>query len=170
MADLLKRFRDAGIPILWRPLHEADGAWFWWGAYGAQACVKLYRLMYDRFVNLHKLNNLIWIWNSVSPDWYPGDDCVDIISRDVYAKNDGALKAEFEDVKKLNPDKIVALAECGIAPDPEKMKAKEAMWAWYMVWCGGFVMDDKGNSREQLKAIYESPLTVALDDLPWNRK
>lgn len=34
----LKKLQDAGVPVLWRPLHEAEGKWFWWGAKGPEAC------------------------------------------------------------------------------------------------------------------------------------
>ncbi|MGE5496764.1 MAG: glycosyl hydrolase, partial [Syntrophothermus sp.] len=64
VAAAMKKMQDAGVPILWRPLHEAEGAWFWWGMSGGTACKKLWRLMYDRYTNYHKLNNLIWVWNS----------------------------------------------------------------------------------------------------------
>ena len=76
ISGLLKKLQDDDIPVLWRPLHEASGGWFWWGAKGAESCKKLYRLMYDRMVNYHGLNNLIWVWTSQQNDmsWYPGDD------------------------------------------------------------------------------------------------
>ncbi len=42
----LKKFQAADIPVLWRPLHEAQGAWFWWGAKGAGPYKGLWRLLY----------------------------------------------------------------------------------------------------------------------------
>ncbi|NMB33523.1 MAG: glycoside hydrolase, partial [Clostridium sp.] len=62
MAGKLKQVQDAGVPILFRPLHEAEGTWFWWGAEGPEPCVELYRLLYDKFTNEYGLNNLIWVW------------------------------------------------------------------------------------------------------------
>jgi mannan endo-1,4-beta-mannosidase len=32
IAVQLKRLQAERIPILWRPLHEAGGGWFWWGS------------------------------------------------------------------------------------------------------------------------------------------
>jgi len=84
IAEQLKRLQDAGVPVLWRPLHEASGGWFWWGNAGAEAYKELYVLLYDRLTNHHGLNNLIWVWNGQSADWYPGDDYVDIIGEDIY--------------------------------------------------------------------------------------
>ena len=78
IAVQLLRLQAANIPVLWRPLHEAEGGWFWWGAFGPENAKTLYRLVYKRLTETHKLRNLIWVWNSVSPAWYPGDDVVDI--------------------------------------------------------------------------------------------
>src|ERR1035437_316116 len=64
IAGYLKQFKDAGIPVIWRPLHEASGGWFWWGAHGAEPCKALWRLMFNRLVNYHGLNNMIWVWTS----------------------------------------------------------------------------------------------------------
>ena len=93
IAGELKKLKDADVPVLWRPLHEAEGGWFWWGAEGAEPCKKLYRLLYDQLTNVYGLDNLIWIWTgSTSPaaaDWYPGDDVVDIVGYDKYNCADG---------------------------------------------------------------------------------
>ncbi|KAH8157823.1 glycosyl hydrolase family 26, partial [Xylaria polymorpha] len=80
IAVQLKRLQDADVPILFRPLHEAEGGWFWWGAKGPEPCKALWKLVYDRWTNFHGLNNLVWVWNSVAADWYPGDDVTDILS------------------------------------------------------------------------------------------
>ena len=84
IAAELARFRDAGIPVLWRPLHEAGGGWFWWGAKGPEPCKALYNIMYDRMMNHHELHNLIWVWSTPEESWYPGNDKVDIIGHDSY--------------------------------------------------------------------------------------
>lgn len=89
IAAQLRRLRDAGVAVLWRPLHEAEGAWFWWGAKGPEPCKKLWAMVHDRLTNHHGLDNLIWVWNSARPEWYPGDETVDILSADVYAQGNG---------------------------------------------------------------------------------
>lgn len=89
IAVQLKKLQAAGVPLLWRPLHEAEGGWFWWGAKGSEATKKLYALLYQRLVEHHGINNLIWVWNSIAPGWYPGDGTVDILSADVYAQGNG---------------------------------------------------------------------------------
>ena len=64
VASTLKKLNQRKIPVLWRPLHEAGGMWFWWGL-NADACNELWRVMYDRFQEAG-LNNLIWVWTSAA--------------------------------------------------------------------------------------------------------
>ncbi len=73
IAVQLKKFQDAGVPVLWRPLHEAGGGWFWWGAKGPAACKALYDIIFDRLKNVHQLHNLIWVWSTPEANWYPGN-------------------------------------------------------------------------------------------------
>lgn len=92
--------------------------------------------MYDRFTNFHGLNNLIWLWNSVSPDWYPGDDVVDILSYDSYpaAGDHGPVSSTFDELITLGQDKKpAALAEVGEVPDPRLMRAYYANWAYFVL-------------------------------------
>ena len=64
IAFFLKQLKYADVPVLWRPYHEINGNFFWWnGRPGENGTKKLYRMLYDRLVNFHKLNNLIWVYN-----------------------------------------------------------------------------------------------------------
>ena len=68
--------------MLWRPLHEASGGWFWWGAHGPDPFKQLWELMFRRFTEVHELHNLIWVYTAdptAHHDWYPGDDMVDVV-------------------------------------------------------------------------------------------
>lgn len=94
MADIddvareLLKLRDAGVPVLWRPLHELNGDWFWWGKCGPEAFQRLWKLLYTRYTETFGLNNLIWVFGYTSqPDaaWYPGDAYIDIAGADNYA-------------------------------------------------------------------------------------
>ncbi|MDR3251495.1 MAG: beta-mannosidase [Tannerella sp.] len=143
--DCLLLLKDKNIPVLWRPLHEAAGntnrysggeAWFWWGAKGAEPCKELWRLMYNYFENAG-LNNLIWVWTSETgdDDWYPGDEYVDIIGRDMYNKPDAkGMLDEYNYLKSHYPDKIITLSECGsVAQIPDQWN-EGATWSWFMTW------------------------------------
>lgn len=166
IAAQLQRLQDARIPVLFRPLHEAEGGWFWWGAKGAEPAKALYRLLYDRLTNEHRLNNLIWVWNSVSPDWYPGDDVVDIVSYDSYpqAGDYHTQIGKYDQLLELADDrKLVAMTENGAIPDPDLLQAYHADWSWFSTW-GSY--DGNTNSLEHLKKVYNHEYVVTLDELP----
>src|SRR5262249_2281062 len=61
IADELVLLRDARVPVLWRPMHEVNGRWFWWGAQGPEPFKKLWRLMFDRYTQQRGLTNLLWV-------------------------------------------------------------------------------------------------------------
>jgi mannan endo-1,4-beta-mannosidase len=167
IAAQLKILQTAGVPILWRPLHEAEGGWFWWGAKGPGPCIALWRLMYDRMTNLHQLNNLIWVWNSVATNWYPGDEYVDIVSYDAYtsAYNYSPSSPQYESLVALSQNrKVIGLAENGSIPDPDLAQSYSALWSWFCVWNGHFIRE--WNSVAHLQHVYHHPLVITLDELP----
>ena len=174
IAEQLKRLRDAGVPVLWRPLHEASGGWFWWGASGAEPYIKLYRLMYDRYTNVHGLNNLIWVWNGQNAAWYPGDDVVDVIGEDLYPGNhvhSSQSEAFLRCRTYTEAKKLILLTECGCVPSPEACARDGAMWSSWAVWCYEFVLKDGKysedyTSAEDLQAFYQMENVVTLQDVP----
>ena len=191
-ASYLKNLRDAGIPVIWRPLHEAagnynlysdNGAWFWWGKGGAEPCKQLWRLLYDQFTNVHGLNNLIWVWTVDATagcedqydDWYPGDDVVDIVGVDIYENNTDAKTRQFQalvDVTKGN--KLVSVSECGNIPDPDKCFAQGNAWSWFMVWCtfdenNNLALSNKDwnlNTKTWWSTVMASKNVINREDMP----
>ncbi|MEK5238184.1 glycosyl hydrolase [Paenibacillus sp. FSL L8-0470] len=169
IAVQLKRLQDADVPVLFRPLHEAEGGWFWWGAKGPGPAKELYRIVYDRLTNMHHLNNLIWVWNSVAEEWYPGDDVVDIVSYDSYpSKGDYSPQiGKFDQLVALGNDhKLVALSENGSIPDPELLQLYNADWSWFCTWEGEHLKDGITNSLAHLNKLYNHEYVVTLDELP----
>lgn len=136
LAFYLKLLKNKHIPVIWRPLHEASGKWFWWGTHGPEPYKRLWVYMFD-FFQKEGLNNLIWVWTSENgdKDWYPGDAYVDIIGRDIYSKDKAVtLAEEFYRLQQDYPHKIIALTECGgVAGLPEQWRAG-AKWSWFMPW------------------------------------
>ncbi len=66
---MLKKLYDANVPVLWRPFHEMNGIWFWWGNRPGEGGIKeLWKIMYYRYTDHHRLNNLIWVWNHNTPE------------------------------------------------------------------------------------------------------
>lgn len=169
MAVLLKPFCEKNIPILWRPFHESEGKWFWWGAKGPGPAKELFRLMYDRFTNMHQLNNLIWVWNSWVPEGYVGDEVADIISCDLYpnAHEHTDQRAAYEKLIKItDSDKLVALGEIGTLPSIEKLSESRIPWLWYMTWSNDFCVTENVTKKEVLQAMYSHDYAITLDKLP----
>ena len=138
----LQQLQQANIPVLWRPLHEAAGKWFWWGNGSAASYVKLWRFMYDYF-KAKGINNLIWVWTSekADSDWYPGDDYVDIIGTDMYGQDGTAVSAaamadRFNTLAYRYPTKMISLTECGTVSDVPTQWSSDAKWSWFMPWYG----------------------------------
>lgn len=168
IAAKLKELQDAGVPVLFRPLHEAEGRWFWWGAKGPEPAKALWRLLYDRLTHHHGLNNLIWVWNSVSPEWYPGDDVVDIVSFDSYPPpgDYGPVIHQYERLVSLTQGKkLIALTENGAIPDPDLLPVYGAYWSWFCTWTGDFLTGGSHNSLEHLRKVYHSEYVITLDEL-----
>lgn len=172
-AEVLKKLQDKKIPVLFRPLHEASGGWFWWGARGAEPYKKLYKALYERMVSHHGLNNLIWVWNSEGDDWYPGDEVVDIASTDIYAaehEHSSQIDKFIRMGETSNGKKMVALAENGVQIDPDMMIRDNVYWLYFCTWSGDFITSDKYTSDEMLKKVYNSEYIITLDELPkWKK-
>ena len=139
----LQQLQRAGIPVLWRPLHEAAGKWFWWGNGTAENYRKLWHIMFD-FFKQRGVNNLIWVWTSEKndPDWYPGDEYVDIIGTDMYGQNGTPVTAQtaaqrFNELAYRYPTKMIALTECGTVADISAQWNADAKWSFFMPWYPG---------------------------------
>ena len=176
IAEKFQMLEDAGVPCLFRPLHEAEGAWFWWGAEGAEYCVELYRLLYEKLTNEYGLNNIIWEWTSstfvTSADWYPGDDVVDIVSYDKYnatnyTGNLSSIPSTFYSlVASTDGEKMVAMSENDTIPSLDNLVKDKAAWLYFCPWYGNYLTDNALNPADNLKEIYQSEYCVTLDELP----
>ena len=171
IAGYLKELQDKDVAVLWRPLHEASGGWFWWGSQGPEACKKIWQIMFDKFTKEHGLKNLIWVWTSEAGSnalkWYPGDEYVDILGLDIYDEgNHGSQMLSFEELKKLfKGKKMIALSECGSIPSMEAMKRDKAIWSFYMPWYGEMTKNAKWNTVNDWVSSLSNPDVITLDEL-----
>ncbi len=166
VADALKELQEADIPVLFRPLHEFDGAWFWWGKGGPEAFQKLWCLMYDRYVNFHGLHNLIWVLgysHELHEGWYPGDDVVDVIGGDAYSEG---IHEELYHFLEHQTTKHMPIChhENGPIPDPAEMIAKKIDWCWFLTWHTIHIHEQ--NTPEYIHYIYNHPYVITLESLP----
>ena len=171
VADYLLELQKEDVAVVFRPLHEASGGWFWWGREGASSFIKLYRLIYDEMVRVKGVHNVIWVWNAGDNDqqWNPGVQYYDVVSADIYNPDFdySSNYVSFDHLKTLTAGrKIIALSENGPIPDIDKEKEDEAMWSWWMpwyqTWNGNFV--DKTSKAEWRKCMSHE-LVVTLDEM-----
>lgn len=168
MASLLKAFCDKKVPILWRPFHESEGTWFWWGSKGPGVAKKLFQLMYERYTEVHELNNLIWVWNSPTHEGYVGDGYNDILSLDLYPEKHTVQRLEkaYQGLKDMTKtDKIIALAEVGTIPDIIGLEDGQVPWAWFMMWSYPFIGSEEYNYEKDIALQYKSTYAITLDQL-----
>jgi mannan endo-1,4-beta-mannosidase len=170
VAGELRKLASRGIPVLWRPLHEAEGGWFWWGAKGPKPFVQLWRLVYDRLTRVDGLHNLIWVYTgTANSEWYPGDDVVDIVGVDAYpADVRDPLSATWDDIQaRFGSRKLVALSEFGGVPDLASGRRLGVTWSYFASWNKDLGPMKMGTTA--LKRIYNDPQVINLRDLPKDR-
>ena len=185
----LLKFQDAGVPVIWRPLHEAqgnasgtsgNGAWFWWGAAGPTAFKQLWRLMHDRLTQPRAdasfpggtypgLHNLIWEFTSSAAktgylNWYPGDDVVDMIGLDIYTDPSSSMSGEWYDMlAQYNGRKMISLSESGTLPNASAMNAYNIAWNYFSMWTDDFLDDF---SAQQVQTLLNDNRIITLNELP----
>ena len=172
IATYLKELKDAGVPVLWRPYHEMNGVWFWWcNQKGENGFKRLWIMMYNYFVHHHKLDNLVWVWNTNAPrdrpgdeafayeDFWPGHEYVDVLAADVYRAD--WKQSHHDDLLKLGMGKPIAIGEAAPPPTPEILSAQNH-WAWFMPW-GNLVFWGRG--PEQMKTLMADERVLNLEDV-----
>lgn len=177
IADMFLTLQESGVAAIFRPLHEASGKWFWWGAKGGAAFQALYNLVYDEMVGVKGVKNLIWVWNpeyAKDTDWNPGASKYDVISLDIYEAWDYSSKftaAHSELIANYGTDKMLAISENGPIPDMSVMASEKSVWSWWMPWYqtwDGKFLDQTVDAV--WKANMDSPCTISLEDMPgWDK-
>ena len=146
VALYLKQLRDANVSVLWRPYHEMNGAWFWWGAKNNFSA--LWDIMYNRFTNHHGLNNLIWVWSpnlnnpyvSYSFDnvgCWVGNNKVDVVAADFYQNltaGDQYTTADYNLLVSLADGKPIAIGENGDLPALTLISGAQNKYIYQMTW------------------------------------
>lgn len=172
IAQYLKVLQDAGVPLLWRPFHEMNGEWFWWGdRRGERGFTVLWKMLYHRLTDYHKLNNLIWVWNPNNPRrhpvdktmgydlYYPGDEFVDVLAADVYHRE--WFQDTHDQLVELGKEKLVALGEVGELPTAEQLKSYNR-YAWFMIWTD--FTANKYNTIDALKDIFGNERVINIKE------
>nr|HPR33975.1 glycosyl hydrolase [Prolixibacteraceae bacterium] len=170
VAFYLKQLQDAKVPVLWRPYHEMNGNWFWWGGRteGKFTTKALYQALFDRYVHHHRLTNLIWEWSvdrisrtGMEYDlFYPGNETIDILALDVYGSD--FSQRYYDELKKLSEGKPLVLGEVGNPPSREVMDAQPD-WAYWVVWAGMV----RNTTQKQYREYIDDPKVLFQGDEAW---
>lgn len=135
VAKYIKSIKTNGgklIPIIFRPYHEMDGNWFWWGASHCtpQEYKDLFRYTVKYLRDTKQVRNILFAWspdrNAVTEEqyltYYPGDDYVDVLGMDQYEdlKTASGITSASNKLKivsdyAVKKNKIAALTETGLA-------------------------------------------------------
>src|SRR5690606_17206997 len=155
----LQQLKNAGVPVLFRPLHEMNESWNWWGNRpGANGSARLYQITRDYLAGTKGLDNLIWVWNvqdNPAGGWssyYPGNQYVDVVSLDVWYKNH-ASSADYQQMQIIAGTKPMAIAENGKVTDAALLNS-QTRWAWFMMWSEQL---RGNNTNAEIQAAYFHP-------------
>jgi mannan endo-1,4-beta-mannosidase len=173
IADGLADLQQAGVVVLFRPFHEVNGGWFWWGAKDPETTKQLWRALFRYLTDERKLHNLIWVYNSRTLLHYPGNDYADLTSFDLY--HDDPAQAKTAYAEALTAGKPFALAEYGpgratkvtaplnydYGPFAQRIQAALPGTVYFLCWAGPWGLDANPN----VKALLNDPLVITRDDL-----
>ncbi len=187
-ADYLEELADARVPVLWRPLHEIDGGWFWWtDKERPENTARLWRMIFEYFTTERELHNLIWIYNAAHvagairkqnlpfaeqvpfrKRYYPGGRYVDIGSIDIYPNaragypqpTEATYPGAFEMTRAICPGKIIAMAETSALCNPDMLAEKGPPWLYCLPWFA------TARGPDWTRKAYNHKQFLTLDELP----
>ncbi len=197
VADFLKTLKDENgnpVPIIFRPWHENNGSWFWWGQKLCTDCEfhALWNMLQD-YLTAEGLTNLLWSYSpNLDGGWtmerflqrYPGNDRVTLIGEDAYQWG-----TEQDFIKQLTADltflsgfakengKLLAMTECGYKNTPDatwwtrvlKPIMDQFPLSYFLTW-RNYKKEYFGPSKEQVSAkdfmkLYKAKNTLFLKDI-----
>lgn len=131
VANFALRLQDKHIPVIFRPLHEHNGSWFWWGGQNISSndFLALWKYTAEYMRDVKGVHNFLYAYSPNGPfadaaaylDRYPGDDYVDIFGVDTYDDDQSGswykkLSQTLTVMEKLGKErhKVIALTEAGV--------------------------------------------------------
>ncbi len=177
LATGLGELKAAGVVVLWRPFHEMNGGWFWWGAKEPDLFIKVWRQMFDYFTTQKGLDNLLWVYGpnhgTRAAAYYAGDHYVDLVGLDAYTDYiDKEHIRGYDEVARL--PKPFGFSEYGPhgPQDPpgdydyrlfiQGITNQFPATVFFMSWNGKWSLARNNNTKELL----DHPSVANLEDLP----
>ena len=166
VVPLLRQLDDAGVAVLWRPFHEMNDSWAWWGGHpGPDGSLRLYRLMHDHF-RAAGLHNLVWVWSVSDRDpagisaYDPGPEDSDVAAMDIW-HTDFPTRAGYDAMLRVAGDRPIALGELSHVPPPELLD-EQPRWVYFMIWAE--YLQERA-SGDEIKRSYYGPRVRNRDTL-----
>ncbi|MDW4918521.1 glycosyl hydrolase [Streptomyces californicus] len=159
VAPYLQQLKNAGVPVLFRPFHEMNESWNWWGNRpGTNGSSRLFQITRDYLAGTKGLDNLIWVWNvqdNPAGGWinyYPGNQYADVVSLDVWYKSHPS-SGDYQQMRNIAGTKPVAIGEIGKMPTAAMLQS-QPQWAWFMMWSEHL---RGNNTNAEIQAAYFHP-------------
>ncbi|MBO9597652.1 MAG: DUF4038 domain-containing protein, partial [Cohnella sp.] len=179
LAGQFQVLKDADVPVLFRPYHEMNGYWFWWGK--KKNFRALWELIYNRLVVHHGLNNLLFVWNVQCPRqsdpniddyklYYPGtvtngvigmDGKVDVLSWDIYHSE--FLQSHHDNLWRFGGGKPIGISEVGGLPNMQTMKTSQYRYAFSIAWGEPFWSNE--NTEANKKQYYSDAYAITREEI-----
>jgi len=158
----LKQLQDAGIPVLWRPIRNRTARDSGGPPQGSHGAAALYRQLFDRLVDYHKLRNLVWVWNAAASgfgpnapgaysDFFPGLQYADALAIDVEDGN-SRWRRDVE-LSVFGVGKVIGLASRAAFPPPRSSTSSPAG--------PGSCRAAATEQADALRALYASPRVLS---------
>lgn len=167
----LQALKDAGVEVLWRPDHELNDTWAWWGGRpGANGSSKLFRMTHDYLVG-RGLTNLLWVWSvkdvntSAFADYYPGDAYVDVVGLDSWMQTFPSADT-YAKVLAVAHGKPVALTEVSRVPTPYQLST-QPRWTYFMIW-SEYLTDSAYNTPARLRQSFAANRVLTQGEIALN--
>ncbi|MCM2416183.1 glycosyl hydrolase [Streptomyces sp. RKAG290] len=165
-----QQLKDAGIPVLFRPLHEMNEGWAWWGGRsGANGSARLFQITHD-YLESKGLDNIVWVWNVKDTDanngsagvagFYPGDNYADVASLDPWVHSWPGSNW-YQALLDVAHGKPISLAEVGAVPTPAQL-ASQPQWTWFMIWSEYLT---SANSSSRLQTTFNDARVLSQGQL-----
>lgn len=169
VSEGLKELKNAGVPVLWHPLHQGGDDSYWWNSSGSDVYRWLWDLVYKRMTEYHKLDNLLWVWSGTDEDYLPYSSEYDIAAADIYLEENEIFGSGYESyyaLQNMTDGKLIALSECSSLPDITSAFRDGSVWSYFGLWYEPYLEkeDNQFVDTETLIRIYNSEGVLTRDD------
>lgn len=168
-ASFLKELQESNVTVLFSPISDGGKGGYWWS--NSKSYQWLWKTMVNRFNGLYGLTNIIWVWNGGSAEYFPGDEYVDIIGENIYNTTGDSGNGRFMGTIYYKSSRANAMTHCLTAPDPDTLAQDNALWIYFMLDKGEYIINSNGQLTEKytsnalLDKVYNSEGIVTLDEL-----